>query len=147
MKTITITIAVLTLSAAGVGASAEDMEELTRPAETDYTEVAQKIAPILGKLELGEAGPVIDEAFPESSPLYQNVQGQIPNLKSQLKLILDLYGPATECERARRGHNGSLVVKMEYLCQHERFVTQWNFTMMNTSNGWTLGAINFADAK
>lgn len=147
MKTMNLCLAGVALVGSSTLAAAGDMQDLTRPDESDYAEVANRIQPIFEHLSRGDASAVIDAAFPSSSPLYQNVKPQLPNLKSQVGVMLDMYGPASNCERARRGHNGSLLIKLEYLCQHERFVTQWNVTVVKTSTGWTMSQITFADAK
>lgn len=135
----------LTFSLAGP-ATAGELEDLTKPNEAEFAAATNMIKPIIDRLIAGDAKVAIDGAFKES-PLFDRVKPQLPNLVGQLNTIYEVYGPITKCEPAQRGSVGSLMARFIYLCQHEKFVTKWNFVLLKADKGWVISTFQFSDPE
>ncbi|ALE16231.1 hypothetical protein AMC99_00928 [Altererythrobacter epoxidivorans] len=127
-------------------AAAEDILDLTRPTEADYVEATKVVETITQALVADKSGEVFDLAF-SGSPLYPRIKPQIPNLNAQFSVSRSTYGKIQRCEKAERSFSGSMVIRFKYLCQHELFVTEWNFTMMKANSGWMIATMAFKDAS
>lgn len=99
---------------------------------------------MIALIEGGEIERGVRSVF-ETSPFAARVKSQIPGLVGQAEALIDSYGNITACERAERSYVGSLVIRYRYLCQHESFASEWNFTVLKSASGWTISKINFSD--
>lgn len=126
--------------------SAKEVEITSAPSDEDYQAAEETVNPTIAELVAGATSSVFETAFGES-PLYEQIRGQLPALNAQLNDAFELYGPIAKCELAQRDHLGSLLVRLTYVCQHERFLTRWNFTVVNTTEGWVISQVNFEDAR
>lgn len=119
---------------------------MSRPTEADYATAANTVQPVLDSLKAGQARQVIDRTFSEN-PMLDQVRGQLPVLVGQITTIMEIYGPIEQCELAKRDHVGSMFVKLTYVCQHERFLTVWNFRVAETGNGRIISQVDFKDVE
>lgn len=146
MNKLALTGALLALATTHQSAASDNSLDLTRPSEADYAEAAKLIDPINASLVAGDGPKAFELAFKES-PLFENIKPQIPNLNAQFNVMQQMYGPIVGCEKAERSFSGSLLIRYTYLCQHERFVSEWKYTLMKSTDGWLIGLLSFKDAS
>lgn len=135
--------AILTCSNATF-ATASELEDLVKPSESDFSSATEVIKPIIARLIEGDAKVAIDGAFADN-PLFDRIKPQLPNLAGQLNTMFEIYGPIAQCEQAQRSSIGTLSIKFVYICQHEKFVSQWEFLVVKSQHGWILSKLNFSD--
>ena len=127
-------------------ALANEVETVSSPTEADYAVADSLAQSILGGMKLGNVDNAFDEAF-NRNPLVDQIRGQLPVLVGQVGTTLNIYGPISRCELASRSHLGSMLIRLTYACQHERFMTRWDFRVVETANGWIVGSVKFEDAE
>ena len=131
---------------ASVPALANEPETMSSPTDADYATAANVVQPLLNSFKAEQIDQAIDRAFSEN-PMIDQVKGQLPVLIGQITTIMDIYGPIETCELANRNHVGSMFVRLTYVCQHERFLTLWNFRVAETGNGWVISQVDFKDVE
>lgn len=146
MRIFATALAALTLVVLPYGASAGEVTDLASPSGSDYAAAEQVAKPVIDQLVARKPNTAIDLAF-NDNPMFENIKPQIPALKGQLAIVIQAYGNVIKCELAQRSHKGSLLINLKYLCQHEHYVTQWDFMVLHAQKGWILGKINFEDAS
>lgn len=127
-------------------AQANEVETVASPTEADYAVADSLSRSILRGMKLGNVDNAFDEAF-SKNPLVDQIRGQLPVLVGQVSTTLNVYGPISRCELASRSHLGSMLIRLTYACQHERFMTRWDFRVVETANGWIVGSVKFEDAE
>lgn len=130
-------IAALATSQAGFAASG-DLENVVTPSAADYAAASQLIDPIIARLIDGDARTAISYAY-QDHPLDDRVAHQLPTLVEYLTIIYELYGSISACEQAQRASVGSMAIRLVYMCQHETYVSRWDFQLVKAKGGYILG--------
>lgn len=125
-------------------ASASDLEDVITPSAADYAAATKVIDPIIARLIEGNARTAINSAF-KDHPLGDRIAPQLPNLVGQLTTMYEVYGPISSCEQAQRSSVGSMAIRLVYNCQHETYVTRWDYQLVKAKGGYILSTINFSD--
>lgn len=126
-------------------ALADEPEELVDLAESEYIAAEALSQPVIELLESGNTNEAITQAFADS-PLANRIEPQLPALRGQLSAIIEAYGDIAQCTMYRRDHEGLYLVRLSYQCQHEKFVSDWQFVVLKTQSGWILSNMIFQDA-
>ncbi len=145
MRIITILAGGIALAASqACFAAAGDLEDVVTPSAADYAAATKVIEPITARLIEGDARTAINSAF-NGHPLANRIGPQLPNLIGQLTTMYEIYGPISACEQAQRSSVGSMEIRLVYNCQHETFISRWNYQLVKAKDGYILATINFSD--
>ena len=122
----------------------DELDDLIRPDEASFAIAQKAIAPVIDKLIAGDSRGAFETAFARS-PMFERIKSQLPQLSAQLAVAYESYGPIDHCEAVQRGSLGSMHIRYVYLCQHDNFLTRWEFRVSETKQGWTISNVSFSD--
>jgi hypothetical protein len=80
-----------------------------------------------------------------TSRLWSQKTGARDQMLGQVDTALKIYGPVSGYERIDTRPLGTMVVREYYLVQHRDMVTRWEFDLMKTTSGWSIGYFGFTD--
>lgn len=135
----------LTAAVFPTSAFAADPEIVAAPTEMDYSVAAQTVDPVIASLKASKFQDAVNLAF-EANPFVNDMKSQISVLVGQIITVADIYGPIRQCELAERSHLGSYLVRLTYVCQHDNYLTRWNFKVAKIAKGNSIMSMDFADA-
>jgi len=124
--------------------ASDELDDLVRPDEASFAVAQHAIAPVIDKLIAGDSRGAFETAFARS-PMFERIKSQLPQLSAQLAVAYETYGPINHCQAVQRGSLGSMYIRYIYLCQHDNFLTRWDFKVSETKNGWVISNVSFSD--
>ena len=127
-------------------AHAADPEVVVSPNEIDYSIALETVEPVISNLKSNKVLNAIELAF-KANPFAGNMKSQISVLVGQINTIMEIYGPIKQCELAERSHLGSYLIRLKYVCQHDNYLTEWNFRVAKTAKSVSIMSVDFEDAK
>jgi hypothetical protein len=66
-------------------------------------------------------------------------------LASNVAITISLYGEVKNCEQVELKKRGMWVENRLYICQHDKFLTRWIFTLFKLPSGWMGANLRFDD--
>lgn len=127
-------------------AFAAEPEIVAVPTELDYSEAAQTVDPVISNLKASKFQDAVDLAF-KGNPFVNDMKSQISVLVGQIITATEIYGPIRQCELAERSHFGSYLIRLTYVCQHDNYLTRWNFKVARIVKGNAIMSMDFSDAN
>lgn len=79
------------------------------------------------------------------APMMQGRQSDLETLTRQIKTATDIYGPVRNQECVRESALGSMVLRREYLAQHDKMLTRWTMIFQRLPSGWHTVQISYED--
>jgi len=104
----------------------------------------QQIRLFLDTLKAGKADAAIDGLL-ANSKLWSQKTGVREQMLAQINAATGIYGPITDYELADTQKLGTMVIRQYYLVQHRDMVTRWEFDLVRSGAGWTIGYFGFND--
>jgi hypothetical protein len=92
----------------------------------------------------GEVLPAL-QATLGRSPMMQGRQSDLETLTRQIQTATDIYGPVRSQECVREAGLGSMVLRREYLAQHDKMLTRWTLVFQRLPSGWQTVQVSYED--
>ncbi|WP_448502736.1 hypothetical protein [Sphingomonas sp.] len=107
-------------------------------------QVDEKVQSFLSTLKAGKGNEAV-EALLSSSPLWDQRPGASEQMVGQIDAAIKAYGPVVSYEKLPSTTLGTMAVRQYYLVQHREMVTRWEFHLVRTARGWSVGYFGFSD--
>lgn len=104
----------------------------------------QKVRLFLDTLKTGKPDAAIDALFADSK-LWSQKTGAREQMLAQINAAIGIYGPIADYELVDTQKLGTMVIRQYYLVQHRDMVTRWEFDLVRTGTGWSIGYFGFTD--
>ncbi len=104
----------------------------------------QQVESFLETLKAGKGSEAVQTLL-SSSPLWSQRIGTGEQMVGQIDAAIKAYGPVISYEKISSTPLGTMAVREFYLVQHRDMVTRWEFHLLRTSKGWSIGYFGFTD--
>lgn len=113
-------------------------------ASSDVRQADVQVEQFLTTLRSGN-GVAAVQALMSSSPLWGQRAGSSEQMAGQIDAAVKAYGPIIAHEKISATPLGTMALREYYLVQHRDMVTRWEFDLIRTSKGWSVGYFGFSD--
>ncbi len=96
------------------------------------------------RLKAGEVLPALQGSLGKS-PMMQERRPELETLTRQIQTATDIYGPVRNQECVREAALGSMVLRREYLAQHDKMLTRWTLIFQRLPSGWHAVQVSYED--
>jgi hypothetical protein len=104
----------------------------------------EQVQSFLATLKAGKGNEAVITLL-SSSPLWAQRPGASEQMAGQIDAAIKAYGPVVSYERLSSATLGTMVVREYYFVQHRDMVTRWEFDLVRTPRGWSVGYFGFTD--
>lgn len=104
----------------------------------------QQVQQFLSALKAGKGQEAVHTLL-SSSPLWAQRAGASEQMVGQIDAAVKAYGPIVSYEKLSSTNLGTMAIREYYLIQHRDMVTRWEFDLVRTPRGWSVGYFGFTD--
>lgn len=116
----------------------------TGPTAQDNSQIEALISPMIAGLKANHVKQASADYF-NSNPNMAGKSTDVEFFGVQAEAIISAYGPIRDCQLIQNESYGSWAQTRLFICQHERFLSRWIFTVVKTAKGWQAGNLFFDD--
>lgn len=104
----------------------------------------KQVQAFLSSLKAGKGNEAV-AALMASSPLWAKHPGFSEQMVGQVDAAVKAYGPVTGYEKLSSTPLGTMAIREYFFVQHRDMVTRWEFDLVHTASGWSVGYFGFTD--
>ncbi|WP_147454286.1 hypothetical protein [Sphingomonas sp. PP-F2F-G114-C0414] len=104
----------------------------------------EQVQSFLAALKAGKGNEAVMTLL-SSSPLWAQRPGTSEQMVGQIDAAIKAYGPVISYEKLSSTTLGTMAVREFYFVQHRDMVTRWEFDLVKTPTGWSVGYFGFTD--
>lgn len=132
-----IALAILATSSPALATAATVTQNQAKPGD-------EQVQSFLATLKAGKGNEAVT-ALLSSSPLWAQRPGSSEQMVGQIDAAVKAYGPVISYEKLSSSALGTMAIREYYLVQHRDMVTRWEFDLVRTARGWSVGYFGFTD--
>ena len=114
------------------------------PSPADDAQIDRLIDPFLAALKSGRTKQAVAD-YMGTNALLKAKATELDYVAVQADATIAAYGPIANCQLAEKTGKGSWTQTRLYLCQHEKYVTRWIFSVIKLPSGWQAATFRFDD--
>lgn len=114
------------------------------PSPTDDAQISRLIDPFFASLRSGQTKKGIAD-YMGTNPMAAAKASEMDYVAVQTDGALAAYGRILECQLTQKNSSGSWAQTRLYLCQHEKYMTRWVFTVIKLGSTWQAATFRFDD--
>ncbi|SFN69595.1 hypothetical protein [Sphingomonas sp. OK281] len=104
----------------------------------------EQVQSFLASLKAGKGNEAVMTLL-SSSPLWAQRPGTSEQMVGQIDAAIKAYGPVVSYEKLSTAALGTMAMREYYFVQHRDMVTRWEFELLRTPRGWSVGYFGFTD--
>lgn len=137
LSTVRVALAIL-------AASTPSLATAGAVAQNDTKQGDEQVQSFLATLKAGKGSEAVTTLL-SSSPLWAQRPGTGEQMVGQIDAAIKAYGPVTSYEKVSSAVLGTMAVREYYFVQHRDMITRWEFDLVRTPRGWSVGYFGFSD--
>lgn len=114
------------------------------PSLADDAQIDRLIDPFFVALKGGRAKQAVAD-YMGTNALAKAKTAELDYVAVQADATMSAYGPIGNCQLTEKTSKGSWTQMRLYICQHEKYVTRWIFTVIKLASGWQAATFRFDD--
>ena len=136
-RTVRVGLAILVLTAPSVAIAGPSGEK-------EAALFDGQVQSFLSTLKAGKGGEAV-QTLMASSPLWAKHPGFSEQMIGQIDAAIKAYGPVVSYEKISTTNVGTMAAREYFFVQHRDMITRWEFDLVRTPSGWSVGYFGFAD--
>lgn len=137
LSTVRIALAILAVSAPSLATAGAVTQNEAKQGD-------EQVQSFLATLKAGKGNEAVMTLL-SSSPLWAQRPGTSEQMVGQIDAAIKAYGPVISYEKLSSTTLGTMAVREFYFVQHRDMVTRWEFDLVKTPKGWSVGYFGFTD--